>query len=183
MPAKRIVFEEMLPESPDYRSLVTRLLGKKPEASTFILNVQNAIPFLKALKEQGGLKDVSLICDANTEFNLPDYEKALGLEIFEGCLATAMPNRMTDKFTEAFKKNYGEEPATFADYAYDAAAIMEKLAAYPKDEWKEIPVVVLSAVNDMDIIRKSRDLGVTEYITKPLNIHKLIELTRTLLKN
>lgn len=52
-----------------------------------------------------------------------------------------------------------------------------------KDEWKEIPVVVLSAINDMDVIRKSRDLGVTDYITKPLNIHKLIELTKTLLKN
>ena len=52
-----------------------------------------------------------------------------------------------------------------------------------RDEWKDIPVVVLSAINDLEMIRKSMDLGVTEYITKPLNIHKLIELTSTLLKN
>ena len=50
-------------------------------------------------------------------------------------------------------------------------------------EWKDIPIVILSAVTDGDIIRKSRDLGATDYITKPLNIHRIVSLTRDILKN
>lgn len=51
------------------------------------------------------------------------------------------------------------------------------------NDWKNIPVVMLSAVTDEEIINKSKDLGVTEYITKPLNIHKIVTLTRTILSN
>jgi len=50
-------------------------------------------------------------------------------------------------------------------------------------EWKKIPVVILSAVTDEDIINKSRELGVIEYVTKPLNIHRIVDLTKTILVN
>ena len=50
-------------------------------------------------------------------------------------------------------------------------------------EWKKIPVVILSAVTDEDIINKSRELGVIEYVTKPLNIHRIVDLTKTILFN
>jgi CheY-like chemotaxis protein len=48
-------------------------------------------------------------------------------------------------------------------------------------EWSSIPIVVLSAITDADIRKKSMDLGIVEYITKPLNIHKLVDLTREIL--
>lgn len=49
--------------------------------------------------------------------------------------------------------------------------------------WKDIPVVILSAISDRETIKESRELGVTEYITKPLNINKIISLTNSLLSN
>ena len=50
-------------------------------------------------------------------------------------------------------------------------------------EWKDIPVVILSAVTDEDIIIRSKELGVIEYVTKPLNIHRIVDLTKTILVN
>ncbi|MCD4768697.1 MAG: response regulator [Bacteroidales bacterium] len=51
------------------------------------------------------------------------------------------------------------------------------------DSWKDIPVVILSAISDSEMIKKSRELGVAEYIIKPLNINKIISLTNNLLSN
>jgi len=51
------------------------------------------------------------------------------------------------------------------------------------DQWKNIPVVILSAVTDSEIIRKSIEPGATEYITKPLNIHQIVSLAKDILNN
>ena len=51
------------------------------------------------------------------------------------------------------------------------------------DKWKHIPVVILSAVTDSEVIRQSLELGVTEYITKPLEIERIISLTKEILSN
>lgn len=50
-------------------------------------------------------------------------------------------------------------------------------------EWKNIPVVILSAISDLDIIKKSKDMGVVDYITKPISIDKIVELARSILTN
>lgn len=50
-------------------------------------------------------------------------------------------------------------------------------------DWKDIPVVIISAISDAEIIRKSKEKGVIDYITKPINIHKIIDLTRKILSN
>jgi len=52
-----------------------------------------------------------------------------------------------------------------------------------RETGKDIPIVMLSAISDMKIIRKCLDLGVVDYITKPINIHKISELTHRLLSN
>ena len=51
------------------------------------------------------------------------------------------------------------------------------------DDWKEIPVVILSAISDSEVIQQGLNLGVADYITKPLNIHKIVSLTESLLSN
>ena len=51
------------------------------------------------------------------------------------------------------------------------------------DEWKDIPVVILSAISDADIIKQSKEKGVIDYITKPINVHRIIDLTREILSN
>lgn len=51
------------------------------------------------------------------------------------------------------------------------------------EEWKDIPVVILSAISDAEIIKRSKEKGVIDYITKPINIHKIIDLTKDILSN
>lgn len=51
------------------------------------------------------------------------------------------------------------------------------------DSWNEIPIVILSAVSDKDIIRKSMKMGIVDYIIKPINIHKILSLTENILSN
>jgi twitching motility two-component system response regulator PilH len=54
---------------------------------------------------------------------------------------------------------------------------------HKNEDWKNIPVVILSAISDMDIIKQSKDKGVVDYITKPISIDRIIELTRSILSN
>jgi putative two-component system response regulator len=51
------------------------------------------------------------------------------------------------------------------------------------DKWKNIPVVILSAVSDDDVIKKCLDLGAVDYMTKPLDISKISNLTTRILDN
>ena len=52
-----------------------------------------------------------------------------------------------------------------------------------KESWKGIPIVMLSAISDKDIIKRSKEMGVREYIVKPINLQKIISLTSELLPN
>jgi len=47
--------------------------------------------------------------------------------------------------------------------------------------WADIPVVILSAVSDKETITRTIEMGVVEYLTKPLEIEKVIYLTRNIL--
>jgi CheY-like chemotaxis protein len=50
-------------------------------------------------------------------------------------------------------------------------------------EWQEIPVVIISAVNDLDIKRKSLNMGVTCYITKPVNLDRIVRVTGEIIES
>lgn len=47
--------------------------------------------------------------------------------------------------------------------------------------WAEIPVVILSAISDRETIIQGIEMGVVDYLTKPLEIEKVINLTRNIL--
>lgn len=51
------------------------------------------------------------------------------------------------------------------------------------EEWKDIPVVILSAISDSDIIKQSKEKGVVDYILKPISITKITDLTKAILSN
>lgn len=51
------------------------------------------------------------------------------------------------------------------------------------NEWKDIPVIILSAVNEEEVITKSIELGANDYLTKPLDIEHIISLTDSMLNN
>ena len=63
----------------------------------------------------------------------------------------------------------------------DGFEFLRKLKA--KEEWKTIPVVILSAVNERESIIQSIELGAVEYLTKPLDVERVIHLTRNILND
>lgn len=50
-------------------------------------------------------------------------------------------------------------------------------------EWRDIPVVIISAVSDGDIKKRSLKMGVTSYITKPVNIDRIVHVTREIVEH
>lgn len=52
-----------------------------------------------------------------------------------------------------------------------------------RDEWKDVPVVIISAVSDKKVIRQSIEMGIIDYITKPIDIEKIISLTNEIFEN
>ncbi len=48
-------------------------------------------------------------------------------------------------------------------------------------DWANIPVVILSAISDKETIIQSIEMGVVDYLTKPLEIEKVISLTKSIL--
>ena len=63
----------------------------------------------------------------------------------------------------------------------DGFEFMERLRK--NEEWRDIPVIILSAVSNKETVMKSIELGVVEYLTKPLNIEKVVAITRNILDN
>jgi two-component system, sensor histidine kinase and response regulator len=59
----------------------------------------------------------------------------------------------------------------------DGCEVCRQLKANP--EWKDIPVIFLSAADDKDLIVRALDSGGVDYITKPFNQAELISRVRT----
>jgi CheY-like chemotaxis protein len=50
-------------------------------------------------------------------------------------------------------------------------------------KYKDIPIVVVSALTDQDTVKKTMDLGATNFIKKPVDIQNLLETVGTILVN
>ncbi|HDZ41942.1 MAG TPA: response regulator [Bacteroidetes bacterium] len=50
------------------------------------------------------------------------------------------------------------------------------------EDFKNIPVVILSAVSDRESIKKSQELGVCDYLTKPLSLDRILNTARNILE-
>jgi ABC-type branched-subunit amino acid transport system substrate-binding protein len=124
----KIVYESKLLSGADYKTEVTKLLSKNPEATTVILSQEDGIRFLTALKEQKHNKNIKVICDANMELSIGQYIKAVGKDLLEGCISTMLPVSNSPQFITDFKNQFNSEPQFGADYAYDASNIIEKIS-------------------------------------------------------
>jgi branched-chain amino acid transport system substrate-binding protein len=123
----------------DLRTEVAKILAFNPDAMTVIVDKDTGIKLLKTLGEQKGSKNVSVICDANIEFVVGDYIKALGSDkMLQGCISANLPSDTTQSFKDAFKAKYGYDPLFISDYAYDSAEIIKKLGGVPKKDWKSV---------------------------------------------
>jgi len=56
----------------------------------------------------------------------------------------------------------------------DGYDILEKLSS----EQSKTPVIMVTAKDDRDSEKKARDMGATDYVTKPVNFEKLIKLVQ-----
>ena len=121
----------------DMRTDVAKILAFNPDAMTVIVDKDTGIKLIKTLSEQKGSKDVSVICDANIEFVVGDYIKALGSDkMLQGCISANLPADTAQSFKDEFKAKYNYDPLFISDYAYDAAEIIKKLESVPKKNWK-----------------------------------------------
>jgi two-component system sensor histidine kinase/response regulator len=59
----------------------------------------------------------------------------------------------------------------------DGIAVCQRLREHP--EWRDIPVVFLSAADDKDLIVRALEAGGVDYITKPFNQAELVSRVRT----
>jgi two-component system, sensor histidine kinase and response regulator len=59
----------------------------------------------------------------------------------------------------------------------DGCEVCRQLKGHP--EWKDIPVIFLSAADDKDFIVRALDAGGVDYITKPFNQAELLSRVRT----
>ncbi len=62
----------------------------------------------------------------------------------------------------------------------DGCEVCRQLKASP--EWREIPVIFLSAADDKDLIVRALEAGGVDYITKPFNQAELVSRVRTQLE-
>ena len=51
--------------------------------------------------------------------------------------------------------------------------LLEKLRA--EDRWNEIPVIIMSALRDKEIVQKLMKLKISDYMVKPITIEQLTE--------
>ncbi len=137
VPTGALVNETKVTNSSDFRSEVTKILASNPDAVTNILTMADGIKFIKELNAQKGNRKVSLICDANTEFVIGDYIKALGTSTFDGCISTNLPNMTSESFKSDYKAKFGSDPVIGADWGYDAISIVKNIMDLPKDKWVE----------------------------------------------
>lgn len=121
----------------DMRTEVTKILAFNPDAMTVIVDKDTGIKLLKTLAEQKGNRNVSVICDANIEFVVGDYIKALGSDkMLQGCISANLPADTAQSFKDAFRAKYKYDPLFISDYAYDSAEMIKKLEGVSKKDWK-----------------------------------------------
>ena len=125
----------------DMRTEVAKILAFNPDAMTVIVDKDTGIKLLKTLSDQKGSKNVSVICDANIEFVVGDYIKALGSDkMLQGCISANLPSDTAQSFKDEFKAKYKYDPLFLSDYAYDSAEIIKKLENVSKKNWKSTVV-------------------------------------------
>lgn len=118
-------------------------------------------------------KDILIIDDSNTNVVLLEsLFKRNGYRVF-----SASNGRLG---LEMLDKNIPD--LIFLDLKMPGLGGFEFLEILSKDkDYKRIPVVILSAVDDGDAIEKSLAYGATDYLTKPLELERVLNVANSIL--
>lgn len=86
--------------------------------------------------------------------------------------------RQAESAAQALELMMGEPPAlVLCDIrlpGQDGLWLTDRIHAH----WPQVPIVMASAVDDVQTIRRSRELGAVDYIAKPIQPGQLLELIR-----
>jgi CheY-like chemotaxis protein len=62
----------------------------------------------------------------------------------------------------------------------DGLELIAKMREHP--EWRDIPVIVASAIADVDRVKDAARLGIRHFLVKPINVSQLVQLVRETLR-
>ncbi len=117
-------------------------------------------------------KTVLIVDDSNTSVLLMDY--ALKHAGYKTLLAYSVK--------EAFERIKGHEPQlVILDLSMPQVSGFDFLGLVKKKKLGHIPVVVVSAHDNLASVKKSKELGAIEFIPKPVKIDLIIDRIRELI--
>jgi ABC-type branched-subunit amino acid transport system substrate-binding protein len=120
----------------DVRTETSQVAKSKSEAFAIFVPLEAGIKILNEIKKYPTRP--KLICDANMALTIEQYTKAVGEEIFDGCIATIMSETKTSEFINLYKKTYQSDPQFGSDLGYDAIQIINKLIKNDRGSWVSI---------------------------------------------
>lgn len=128
---KIVLSEEFADDAADFRTLIAKIKNSRAQAVTpFIWNAKQLALFLKQADELKLREKVELVGNFVFEILykdlLPLYPNLANLD---GLMSVNFADTTSPEFAAAFKASYGAEPAQFADYGYDAIAMVKRCGA------------------------------------------------------
>lgn len=155
-----VIEEFPLPSNSDLKTETLKVLAFKPDATTVFMPLEDGTKYLQALKLYDTHRAVHIICDSNLEFSINQYIKAVGAEIFNGCISTALPDTKTAEFINIYKSKFNADPIITSDYAYDAVSIVGELSQRNKNQWLDF------LKNNFDFHGASGEIRFNEFGTR-----------------
>ena len=127
----------------DYRTEVQKMINAGHDAVTIFMPLEDGLKFAQNIRVLDTKNQMKVICDANMQFAINQYEEMLGRVRLDGCISTSLPNTMNSDFVSRYKESFNTDPLITADYSYDAIAIVSDLKR--RAEIKEWPRVLNDA--------------------------------------
>lgn len=121
----------------DIRTEVSKVAKSGMEAYAIFVPLEAGVKILNEMKKYPIDSKPSLLCDANIALTIEQYISLVGVDIFEGCIATVMSETKTSEFVDLYKNTYSTNPQFGSDFGYDAVTIVKDLISIPKDQWVE----------------------------------------------
>lgn len=119
-----VASETFTEEASDFKTQLTKIKGKAPEALLLVAYANQYAQLFKQIKEL----DIKAQIFASETLKDETLMKKIG-NIADSTIVTYYSSPLTEErnnFVEKMKERYGEEPGTYADFAYDAVWIVKE---------------------------------------------------------
>jgi branched-chain amino acid transport system substrate-binding protein len=162
-------------DSSDFRTLITKLRSKNPEAIYVIGYVKASVLLVKQLREL----NVTLPVLGNMALSVPSFLE-LGGKALDGTVFTVTqfdPNKQNlevKSFVTAYKTKYKESPTFFSAFAYDSIMMIQQAANNRKFTSEDIRAGLLEIKNYPGVlgsltVKPNRDIDFPTRVVKNKN--------------